>query len=446
MARWGQPKESGTPIPGLIRRNTLLLALSQAFTGAGMGLVYSIGPLMIVAVSGSAALSGLSVTLMGVSRFVIAYPVGRLTDMRGRKPAMLVGLACALVGALMVGLATIGAIFPLLVVAFLIFGMGMNAAQQLRVAAADMFPPSRRAEGLGYVLTGSLVGVLVSPSLVALAQTMATSWGVDPLGVPWLLLPVLIVPGMVFVALVRPDPKVIAQRLADYYPGYIPPQPTTQMGGSGPFGLRQFLANDARRLAVFANLGTQGNMAVVMVSSSLLLHQHGSSLSQIAASSALHSFGMWAFALPIGRLADRLGRRLVLILGGSTATVGAFVATQTSDFWPITVGAFLVGVGWCASNVGTTVVIADTTAPAVRGRAVGMNDSLSAAANILVPLIAGPMGAIFGVPSTGLLAVALMLGPLALLLTMDEPTPGVYGQHTAASTPRAAAGSEGDLA
>ena len=43
-----------------------------------------------------------------------------------------------------------------------VFGMGMNTAQQLRVAAADMYPPSRRAEGLGYVLTGSLVGVAPS--------------------------------------------------------------------------------------------------------------------------------------------------------------------------------------------------------------------------------------------------------------------------------------------
>ena len=89
-------------IPPLIRRNTLLLALSQAFTGAGMGLVYSIGPLMIVAASGSPALSGLSVTLMGVSRFVMAYPVGRLTDVHGRKPAMLAGLVAALIGAVLV--------------------------------------------------------------------------------------------------------------------------------------------------------------------------------------------------------------------------------------------------------------------------------------------------------------------------------------------------------
>jgi MFS family permease len=411
-------------IPPLIRRNTLLLALSQAFTGAGMGLVYSIGPLMIVALSGSAALSGLSVTLMGISRFVMAYPVGRLTDVRGRKPAMLVGLVSALIGAVLVGFAMLGAMLPLLLAALLVFGMGMNAAQQLRVAAADMYPPSRRAEGLGYVLTGSLVGVLVTPGLVTLAQFIAPRFEVDPLALPWLFLPLLIVPGLGFVLMVRPDPKEIAQRLSEYYPGYTPP--SREPGQATEFRLSTFLQHEPRRLAVLLNVASQSCMAVVMVSSSLLLHEHGSSLPQIAASSALHSFGMWAFALPLGRLADRFGRKAVLLFGGVIACSGAVLATQTGEYWTITAGAFLVGLGWCAANVGATVVIADTTPAAARGRGVGLNDSLSAAANVLIPLIAGPMGAAFGVPSTGLLAASLMVGPVALLFSMDEPRPGVY--------------------
>src|SRR5581483_2174353 len=143
-------------VPKLIRRNTVFLALSQAFVGAGTGLVYSIGPLIILTVSGSPALTGLSVTLMGLSRFMVAYPVGKITDSFGRKPAMIVGLGAGLIGALLVGLAVLNGIFPMLVPALLIFGMGMNTAQQLRVAAADMYPPERRAEGLGWVLTGSL--------------------------------------------------------------------------------------------------------------------------------------------------------------------------------------------------------------------------------------------------------------------------------------------------
>lgn len=40
-------------IPSLIRRNTALFALAQAFVGAGTQLAYGIGPLMVIAVTGS---------------------------------------------------------------------------------------------------------------------------------------------------------------------------------------------------------------------------------------------------------------------------------------------------------------------------------------------------------------------------------------------------------
>ena len=36
-------------IPPLIKRNTLLFALSQSFIGAGTQLAYGIGPLMVIA-------------------------------------------------------------------------------------------------------------------------------------------------------------------------------------------------------------------------------------------------------------------------------------------------------------------------------------------------------------------------------------------------------------
>jgi hypothetical protein len=50
----------------------------------------------------------------------------------------------------------------------LLMGLGVGAGQQLRLAAADLYPAPRRAEGLGYVLTGSLVGVLGEVVLLAL--------------------------------------------------------------------------------------------------------------------------------------------------------------------------------------------------------------------------------------------------------------------------------------
>ena len=50
-----------------------------------------------------------------------------------------------------------------LVVGMLVFAMGVSAAQQLRVAATDMYPPRMRGLALGFIATGSLIGIALSP-------------------------------------------------------------------------------------------------------------------------------------------------------------------------------------------------------------------------------------------------------------------------------------------
>jgi len=138
-------RPSAVRIPVLIKRNIVLFALSQSFTGAGMSFAYGLGPLMVVSLTGSAGLAGLSVSLIGLSRFLVSYPVGKITDTYGRKPGILLGLVLALIGAVTLGLSMTFQSFLLFVCGLLIFAMGMNAAQQLRVAATDMFLPHMRA-------------------------------------------------------------------------------------------------------------------------------------------------------------------------------------------------------------------------------------------------------------------------------------------------------------
>src|SRR3990172_3611342 len=95
-------KASG--IPPLIKRNTALFAVTLAFTGAGMNFSFILGPLMVISLMGNATFAGLAVGLIGLSRFLVAYPVGKITDTYGRKPGVLFGLALGLAGTVFVGL------------------------------------------------------------------------------------------------------------------------------------------------------------------------------------------------------------------------------------------------------------------------------------------------------------------------------------------------------
>lgn len=428
------PSEAALRVPALIKRNTLFLALSQALIGAGMQVPYTLGPLIAVALTGSAGLSGLAISVLGLSRFLVAYPLGRIADTYGRKPGLQLGLTLGLVGTILVGLSILWGSFPAFLGALLLFSMGLSAIHQLRVAAADMYPPARRGQALGWVLTGTVVGIFVTPILVAAGQAVAATSGLDPLALPWLFTPVVILPGMLCVALVRPDPRDIAARLEAYYPGYQPP-PGRAAGGGSKVSIAAFVQDYPMLVAIVSNFCAYGNMSVVMVISSLVLAHHGHDLTAISLALALHSAGMFACSLPLGWLTDRFGRRAIMLPGGIIAALGALLVVFSTAYWSITLGTFLVGLGWSAVNVAATVLITDRTRPFERGSAIGLNDSLGAIASLSVPLIVGPLAAAQGLASTGLLAVAMMVAPIGLLLALREPSPGVFGPTSAAGDP-----------
>jgi MFS family permease len=402
-------------IPPLIKRNTVLFALSQSFTGAGMQYTYGFGPLMVLSLTGSSGLAGLSVAIIGLSRFVIAYPMGKITDSYGRKPGIYLGLALAFVGTLMLGTSMFVHSIVLFTIGLLIFAMGMNGAQQMRVAATDMYPPQMRAQALGYVALGSMVGLVISPLLVELANTIGPPHGLDPMGLQWFFIPVLIVGGACLVSFVRPDPKTIGMNLSQYYLDYKEAPRTKPSEMLSDFSTRALMANRTARLAIISNCAASGNMSIVMVLTSLVLQHHGHSMVQIAISHTFHSAGMFAFTIPLGKLADRFGRNRVMYPGVAVSLVGAALVAFTGMLWTVTLGTFLVGIGWAAANVAATALLADMFPSEKRGRAIGVNDSFAGGITVAAAVVTGPLIELSGLPATGLTAVLLAVIPFAML-------------------------------
>src|SRR5687768_3414764 len=102
-------KRPTTTIPALIRRNTLLIAASQAFVGTGTQVIPAIGAVVMERVFSAVALAALPTSLLGISRTLVAYPTGKVSDAYGRKPGLLAGLGLALLGTVLVGLAILWA-------------------------------------------------------------------------------------------------------------------------------------------------------------------------------------------------------------------------------------------------------------------------------------------------------------------------------------------------
>jgi MFS family permease len=177
------------------------------------------------------------------------------------------------------------------------------------------------------------------------------------------------------------------------------------------------------------------------VLNSLALKDCGTGLTAIAISSMCHSAGMFAFTIPLGKLTDRFGRDAVMFPGVATALAGAGLVSYTHSYFPITFGAFLVGIGWAAANVSATALIADHYVTATRGRALGFNDTCAAGISVLIALATGPLIGWVGLSGAGLMAILLAIPPLVMLVATGGTKR--MAARAAAATVSAGANSDG---
>ncbi len=403
------------PIPPLVKKNTWLLAIAQAINGAGMQLVPTFGAIQVVMLLGNAAFAGVATSIMAFARVMTAYFVGRLTDQRGRKAGMYLGLWLALVGALVIGMATILGSFALFCMGALIFGSGVGAVQQMRVAAADMYPPSRRGEGISLVAMGSLFGSGISPLLVWLAERLGKLLGINEIALAWLLVPLLILPCFLLVRSIQPDPKQIALELHKYYPAWA-----LDSSGTGLPNLDQGNYMRVRFAAIFSAVTVQGQMVMMMAMTALALKALDCSLSQISFSVAMHAMGMFAFSWPIGRLADRIGRKPVILTGLIVAGLGALLVGLGVGYWVITAGTFLVGLGWSGAFLGSNTMLTDVTPPTRRGQAIGVLESWSNGAGMTLPILGGFIVEGFDLRVLGFFGAILVLFPILSIMQVRE--------------------------
>jgi len=410
----------------LIRRNVWLLTIAEMFVGTSQQMVPTLSSIIIGTLLGDATFAGLGSSITGLCRALVSYPSGALADRWGRRPVLLLFLLISLLGALAVGLAVPIGSALLFFAALTVFGLGSaGSQQQRRLSAADLFPPARRAQGLGYVLTGSIVGALLGPVLISIAQAISDWGGWDPLAVPFWLVTVLILPSFVLIWRMRPDPRDIALHLEHFYPGYRQPAAPV-VAEQKAVSLGTLLRSYPQVVALVSMFVLYGNMAMLMSLTPLSMAHQGMSLPAISLTVALHVVGMYGLSAPLGQFADRFGRRSALILGLTLSTIGTVLAALSTDYVQIVLGLFLIGVGWCCGNVATPAIIADTAPPEVRGRAMGLNLSLSALASVTTPLLGGFLLARFGPAELVIVSVAVLCPCLAVVLRLRETSPGHY--------------------
>jgi MFS family permease len=173
-------------------------------------------------------------------------------------------------------------------------------------------------------------------------------------------------------------------------------------------------------------------MVMLMVITSVHMRQHDHGLASISIVISAHTFGMFAFSVVSGRLADRWGRGPVILVGGALLVLAGLAAPLSPNVVPLAVSLFLLGLGWNLCYVGGSSLLADQLRPEERGRAQGFNDLLISLGSAVGSLGSGVVFASIGYGAMGIAGATLALVPMVMAFVhlrglRPQPLPAVRG-------------------
>ena len=398
-----------------VRRNTILLAATLTSLSGMVQLAVAVATVTLVLVTGIEGILGLGPAIFLTAGALAALPAGRLMDRYGRVPVLAGGCLAGILGCLTTALGCALDSASVVVTGFALVGIAQGTILLARAAAADMYPPERRARGISYVLFGALFGAALGP-LVFRPLFAGKDLDTDALVVPWIAAAAIMVIGLALVLCVRPDPRTIAQQLHHDAGGSDEP--------AAP--LREIIRRPGVLTALVAAVASFAGMVSVMNLTGYLVIDHGHHQADVFTVISLHIVGMYALVLVIGQLVDKIGRRPGQIAGlGLMALSTVGLAWFQSVAW-MSVSLFLLGLGWNISYVAAVTELADRALPAERGKLIGLTDQLSSFTGAALVLLGGVVYSELGVEALAFAATAFVgLPALWLLLRSAAGAPDV---------------------
>ena len=329
---------------------------------------------------------GLLFASFSLAQFVFAPILGRLSDRVGRKPIILVSLFGTAVGSVITGAA--GALWVLFL-GRIIDGASGASVSVAQGAVADIVEPRDRPRAFGLLGAAFGVGFVLGPALGALSALRGPH------------LPFYIAGAVAFI-----NGCVAIVRLPETHHDRAPRQAAEKSVHSAELWRLVTVAF----IAVAAFSGFEATFA--------LLAERRFSLNESGIAVVFLCIGVFLVVVqggvirPVGA---RLGVRGSVSLGLVCNAAGLFILAFAKE-WAILVPALVLltfGQGLTTPNF--TAMVTEGVAPRQRGEALGFQQSGSALARVLGPVLAGFLFHHVGIPAPYLLAAALCGLGLAIL-------------------------------
>ncbi len=338
----------------------------------GFGVVIPLLPYYALRFDASPVAVTMLMACYSLAQFVAAPMLGRLSDRVGRRPVLLVSLACSIAAYLWLGFA--GALW-MLFAARLLAGAGAGNIAAAQAYIADVTPPEGRAKGMGMIGAAFGLGFTVGPAIGGVIA------GANPTAAD-LAHPAFLAAGLSAVAL-----ALTAVRLKESLPADRRIEP--RLG-------RLTLAREALSRPVLGQL-----ILVLFVTVCAF-----AGMETTFALWANRSFGWgpeqvgWIFFYVglllaglqgglIGRLSRRFGEARLVTAGAAIIGLGQLGLALAGSLWMVLVVTGLLAIGMGLLNPSVSSLVSRAAGAGEHGGIMGVSQSASSLARILGPAIAG---------------------------------------------------------
>ena len=345
-----------------------------------------------------------------LAQFFMSPVLGRLSDRIGRRPVLLVSMACSCLAYLWLGFA--GALW-MLFAARLMAGAGAGNIAAAQAYVTDITSPETRAKGMGMIGAAFGLGFTVGPWLGGVVA------GANPTAED-LQRPAFLAAGLSALAFI-----LVTAILKESLPPTGPRAPSASRwelarNSMGRPTLRLLILLFFAITAAFAGMETtfalwtkdafgwgpeQVGWLFFFVGCVLIVVQGG----------------------VIGPLSRRLGEARLVLIGSAAIALGLGTVTLSANLPILLFASACLAVGMGLLNPSITSLISRQAAMEERGGIMGVAQSGASLARVVGPAVAGPLYELLGRNAPYYVGALVMLGVLGLALRLPRehaPVPG----------------------
>jgi DHA1 family multidrug resistance protein-like MFS transporter len=386
-------------------RTLIWMCVFIAVNQLGFGAIVPVVALYARAFGVRQAAIGVAIAVYGLARFLVAVPVGKLTDVLGRRAALTLGGVVTAAGNLLCAYAPN---FTTFVAARFLAGVG--AALVLiagQIVLADITTPERRGRVMAIYQGVFLFAVGVGPypgGLLAERFGLAAPFlvyaaaGAVAAAVAWLQIPDTRLPSVSAEAATTLPPFSAQVRLLTAHPGFL-------------------LVSLVGLMNAVVRTGALFNVVPVLARDRLLL-----GTDRIGFGLALSSVVGLLLAYPAGVLVDRYGRKAVIVPATAATGLSMLLFLAATSYAGFLTGCVVWSVAVGVSGAAPAAYAADVAPPGMNAAAMSTYRMLSDLGYVVGPIALGAVTDVSGADAALTTAAALMVGVAALFARFAPET------------------------